>query len=262
MSSEQTEATPEGIVRFTLKMQDCEIAVNAELPEGPVRPQALLPILQGLSDSLSDLTVRRAVQLGKQLSCREGCGACCRHAVPITPVEARMLSEWLNEQQEDRRAALRERFRHAAARLEESGIARDLREGGSTKERESIHALGLKYFSLGIACPFLEEERCTIHTIRPMRCREYLVVSPAEHCAYPESKEIVGIKPQVLLSRVLERWDPSGDPTAKEIILLTMLDEWVAQHPPALDIVRRTAPELLQEFLSGFASDPEPATGL
>src|SRR5436305_2819221 len=42
-----------------------------------------------------------------------------------------------------------------------------------------------RYFNLGIDCPFLEDESCSIHPDRPLSCREYLVTSPAEHCTAP-----------------------------------------------------------------------------
>jgi len=242
-------------VQFALKVQDTRIDVNAQLPEGAIHPTVLLPIIQNLSNSLSEIAERRAELVGQHVSCREGCGACCRQAVPITPVEARMLSEWIAAQPKDRREVFRARFRNAAERLEESGIAQSIREASLPIEKAHIHALGLKYFALGIPCPFLEEERCTIHPIRPLRCREYMVVSPAEHCAHPESKEIVGIKPPVLLSQVLGKWSASGDAQPFEFILLTMLDEWEADHPSSKDRATRTVPELMQEFLHAFASE-------
>ncbi|MGB6743125.1 MAG: YkgJ family cysteine cluster protein, partial [Terracidiphilus sp.] len=163
--------------------------------------------------------------------------------------------EWLDAQPAERQAVLRERFRQAAAKLEESGIAADIRASANAQGRDLMHVLGLKYFALGIPCPFLEEERCTIHEIRPLRCREYLVVSPAEHCAHPETKEIVGIKPPVLLSQILARWNVNGDPQPHELILLAMLDEWIAKHPAGEDRAHRTSPELLEEFLRAFARD-------
>jgi Fe-S-cluster containining protein len=252
-----------GTVEFTLKVQNARLQVRAELPEGPVRPAVLLPILQNLSDSMAEIAVQSAAQLGETLSCREGCGACCRQAVPITPVEALALADWLEEQPEERRAVLRERFHGAAARLEEAGIAQQIRASGAATgsglSRETAHELGLRYFGLGLACPFLEEERCTIHAIRPLRCREYLVVSPAEHCAHPATKEVVGIKPPVLLSQILARWDANGDPQPRPLILLALLEEWIAEHPAEEDRAHRTSPELLKEFLQAFAQDASAA---
>jgi Fe-S-cluster containining protein len=259
MSASPPHSPGIGTVQFALKVQDCTIEMSAQLPEGPVLPAVLLPVLQGLSSSLSELTALRATQAGDTVSCREGCGACCRQAVPITPVEARMLSEWMEHQPEERKAVLHERFCEAAARLEESGIAQGVRDASMASGRDALLALSLKYFALGIPCPFLEAERCTIHEIRPMRCREYLVVSPAEHCSHPETKEIVGINPPVRLSQILGKWSTNGDSQASELILLAMLDEWVSQHPPNEDRAHRSAPEMLQEFLHGFASAAEAA---
>jgi len=251
----ETSSRSFGTAKFALKVQGASIEVTAQLPEGLVKPAALLPVLQNLSDSMTELTVRRANQLGETLSCREGCDACCHQAVPITPVEARMLAEWLEELPEERQTRLRERFRNAAAKLEESGIAQAVREASPEAGRGAVHALGLKYFALGIPCPFLEQERCTIREMRPLRCREHLVVSPAGHCAHPQTREIVGIKPPVLLSQILARWNTSGDEQPQRLILLTMLEEWVAKHPATEDMAHRTSPELLQEFLRKFARD-------
>jgi len=249
-------------LQFALKIQGATINISAQLPDGPVRPTAVLPVIQDISSSIATLTENEAARVGKPISCREGCGACCRQAVPISPVEARMLSEYIEAQPEERREVLRSRFRAAVARLEASGIApavRAISPSSSSEplllDKQTAHALGLRYFALGIPCPFLEEERCTIHPIRPLRCREYMVASPPEHCAHPETKEIVGVKPPVLLSRVLGKWNASGDPHASDFILLTMLDEWIASHPSSDDRAIRTAPELLHEFLRTFASE-------
>jgi len=260
MSGEpDSQATAFGTARFALKVQDTTIELSAQLPTGPTGPKSLLPVLRNLSDSLTELAVRRAEQLGEKLSCREGCGACCRQAVPISATEARMLSQWLGKQPEDRRTVLRERFRNAANRLERTGIAQRVRAGVNATDRGTMHALSLDYFALGIACPFLEEERCTIHAIRPLRCREYLVASPAENCAHPQTMEIDGIKPPVALSQILSRWNASGDAQKPELILLAMLDEWVAAHPEDEERAHRTAPEMLQEFLRAFARDAQAA---
>jgi Putative zinc- or iron-chelating domain len=126
-------------------------------------------------------------------------------------------------------------------------------------DREAAHQLGLGYFALGIACPFLEEERCTIHKIRPLRCREYQVVSPAELCAHPDTREIVGAKPPVLLSNILSRWDTNGGTQPPELILLTMLEEWIARHASDESRPQRTSPELFEEFLHAFAREADAA---
>ncbi len=49
------------------------------------------------------------------------------------------------------------------------------------------------YFALGVPCPFLEDESCSIHPERPLVCREYLVTSPAELCAGPEQEGVTPV---------------------------------------------------------------------
>ena len=262
MSASAADSPALKTLEFSLKVQGARINVSAQLPDGPVRPYAVLPIIQNLSSSISTLTENESARVGRPVSCRAGCGACCRQAVPIAPVEARVLAEYIDAQPEERREVLRARLRAAASRLEESGVAVELRNAAQDLAKDSFffdkdraHALGLRYFALGIPCPFLEDESCSIHPIRPLRCREFLVVSPAEHCANPATEEVITVKPSVLLSNTLRKWNASGEPQPNELIVLTMLDEWIAAHPATEDRATRTAPELLQEFLRAFAAD-------
>jgi Fe-S-cluster containining protein len=241
--------------KFTLRVQNCALEVSAALPEGEVPAEVLLPVIQGLSERLAEIAAHSAAQAGRPVSCHEGCGACCRHAVPITPTEARTIAAWMEEQPEERQAVLRERFRQAAAKLEESGVAERIRQAARVGDSAEVHGLGLRYFALGLTCPFLEEERCTIHPIRPLRCREYLAVSPAENCGHPESATIVSIKPPLLLSQAVTRWNPRGELEPGEMILLTMMDEWLERHPLGEEQARRSAGEWLQEFLAALGSE-------
>jgi hypothetical protein len=77
------------------------------------------------------------------------------------------------------RATIRQRFDAAVQK------AGDLVERMPTGTAEERVALSHAYFKLGIACPFLDDESCSIHPDRPMVCREYLVSSPAENCRDP-----------------------------------------------------------------------------
>jgi hypothetical protein len=99
--------------------------------------------------------------------------------VALAPSEARALARLVDAMPEPRRTAIRQRFDAALQRL---GDLIDRRPTGTAEERTE---LSFEYFKLGIACPFLEDESCSIHPDRPMACREYLVSSPAENCRAP-----------------------------------------------------------------------------
>src|SRR5262249_20241959 len=133
--------------------------------------------------------VKAVEEKGKTISCKAGCGACCRQLVPISETEARRIADLVEELPEPRRAVVRQRFADARRRLEESGMLDKLLHHENWSD-DAFRAIGIGYFNLGIPCPFLDDESCSIHPDRPITCREYLVTSPAENCAHPTATNI------------------------------------------------------------------------
>jgi hypothetical protein len=102
--------------------------------------------------------------------------------VPVAPAEARALARLVEAMPEPRRSRVRDRFDRALDSLNATGVLDRL-----DQDPDSRHAVGMDYFRAGVACPFLEDEACSIHPDRPMACREFLVTSPPAHCADPSS---------------------------------------------------------------------------
>src|SRR6266576_2839276 len=71
---------------------NCELKMSVTVPAGPTRLDDLVPLLQILSDNVVAVAEHEAAQQGVCISCRKGCGACCRQLVPISPVEARHVA--------------------------------------------------------------------------------------------------------------------------------------------------------------------------
>jgi Fe-S-cluster containining protein len=162
------------------------VPLELTVPAAPVSIEKLLPILRGLSSLFAERATNRVEAEGRAISCRAGCGACCRQLVPLAPSEARALARLVDALPEPRRSVVRDRFESALKRLE----ATDLLGRMGTRTPGERTALGTAYFQQGIACPFLEDESCSIHPDRPMACREYLVTSPAENCRTPRADNI------------------------------------------------------------------------
>jgi Fe-S-cluster containining protein len=98
--------------------------------------------------------VRREVAQDRSLACVKGCAACCRShkGIPVYPLEIMGLYWYCVEQlQEPTRERLRQR------------LAQD--EGR-------------------IGCPFLLDDACSVHPMRPMACRQFNVFGRA--CAEGE----------------------------------------------------------------------------
>ncbi len=217
-----------------LSVGDLRIAHPITVPTGPVAAADVVPALQGLVNA-----VVAAAEAGKAISCRKGCGACCRQLVPISRTEAERLLSTVAALPAERRAMLEARF----ARAESALAAADLKERKGRRDRE----LSTGYFALGIPCPFLEDESCSIHPDRPLVCREYLVTSPAELCAGPEQEGVMPVPvPKVSpaargLQDEREDWFP-----------LALLLDWAKKSPKAG--AKRTGPEWIQRFLKGMSA--------
>ena len=97
---------------------------------------------------------------GETITCRAGCGACCRQYVPVSDMEARALAALLG--------ACRRIAKHVCARASPGrGAAAQGRHVGPAGARGRIlpsehMPLVVNYFHLGIPCPFLEDEACSI----------------------------------------------------------------------------------------------------
>lgn len=119
--------------------------------------------------------------------------------------------------------------------------------------------MGRDYFALGVPCPFLEDESCSIHPERPLTCREYLVTSPAEHCAKPTPVAVEGVHlPGSLWMAFARLCDPSPEAEPIGWVPLVLAPEWAASHregPPL-----RPAPDVLRELIARFTRRSQPTS--
>src|SRR4051812_46922093 len=112
-----------------LKVGDLDIAHPITVPSGAVPATAVLPALQGLVNA-----VVGAAETGKAISCRKGCGACCRQLVPISRTEGEALLALVEAMPPERRRAVRIRFAEAEAAVAGAGLAES---GGGRAPREA-----------------------------------------------------------------------------------------------------------------------------
>src|SRR6266436_3635825 len=147
-----------------LTIGDLKVVHPITVPSAAGPATEIVPALQGLVNA-----VVAAAESGKTISCRKGCGACCRQLVPISHTEGERLVALVDAMPEPRRAAVLARFVDAAAALERAGLSAVLLDpakhaGKSDHDcSQSDRELSITYFAQRIACPFLEEESCSIH---------------------------------------------------------------------------------------------------
>jgi Fe-S-cluster containining protein len=173
-------------------------------------------------------------------SCRAGCGACCRHLVMLSVADARVLISEVEAMPEERRSVIRQRFAVGLERLERSGLLGPKGTRGFVVEKEGDEdarrgEITARYFALGIPCPFLEEDSCSIHPVRPLICREYLVTSDPKFCAHYGHEQIEMIPPPLGVAAAMGRVAKAVAGTAHEGVPMLLLFEWMEQEGSKLD---------------------------
>lgn len=243
-------ASPDVTATVHLSIDGESYSARIDVPSGPIPLRHLLPVFRSVSQSLAGVAVERVEADGKRISCASGCGACCRQLVPIAQAEARDLRDVIAEMPEPRQAAIRARFAQARQRLDAAGLLGRLLERQKL-DADARRALGLEYFHQAIACPFLENESCSIYPDRPIACREYLVTSPAANCARPSPETVRMVRVPAKAWLAVARTDeaPEGQPTPW--VPLILAPEWADAHPD--EPPPRPGPELLRAFFEQLA---------
>lgn len=238
-----------------LSCEDWEMQLKVSVPTGPTTVRDLLPLAQSLTDAIVRTATSYAEAGGEKVSCCAGCGACCRQLVPITVVEAHYLREVVDALSEPRRTHVLERFAAALRRLDEAGLMPSLRRPETWTEEE-FDPVSTAYFELGIPCPFLEHESCSIYPDRPLVCREFLVTSPAENCKHPTKEGIRRVRmPLVLSSAIAQFRKFASAPEIAQVMPLVLALEWAASDTTTPE--SHPGPELLASLVEHItASNP------
>jgi Fe-S-cluster containining protein len=250
-SAGEERGTARVAVRLTLASH--EVDAQFEVPAGPARWEDMLQPMRLLTEAAVAIAVRHCERAGRTISCRAGCGACCRQLVPISEFEARQIQAVVDAMPEPRQSVIRERFAHAHSQLEAAGLLETL-EHQREFDSDSAGRLGNDYFRQQIACPFLEDESCSIYEQRPIKCREYLVTTPAEHCAAPEDHLIEQVPLPISVAATNARLQSPDCPSRRSWVALSLALDWAASHPPGP--AEHTGPELLHEFLVKVTQRP------
>ena len=238
-----------GVARFSLSILGSQYECSAELPAGDAPASQLLPVFAAVTDLVVGIQREALVPAGSMVSCRAGCGACCRQPVPVTRAEAWSLAALVAGLDDERRRIIESRFAAALERLRDSGLLAVI-EGKDISDPVAVRTLSFRYFDLGIPCPFLENESCSIYESRPLRCREYLVTSPPELCADPEGQPLKPVPMPVHPSEALAHIGKGDEALPPAFMPLVLSLKWVAnQTEPEPEL---PAPEILRNFLAAL----------
>lgn len=237
--------------RFNLDIEGYQCAAEAALPNQDISLTEFLPLIWKLQDALIGIWTRLNEAEGRTVSCRAGCGACCRQLVPISATEALHLNKVIQGMPREHRERVLGSFAQAQAQLAEKGMLEAL--GKLTELSLDVkRQIGFDYFALKIPCPFLEGESCSIHSVRPSACREYLVTSPPLHCASLNGESINMLRHSAKFSSILFSFSDGAGYAKPAIIPLILALPSTVEGDPQLE-QKFYAPKLFENFLNRLA---------
>jgi Fe-S-cluster containining protein len=221
---------------FVVKADGETRKVRVSVPRASVPFRTLFPVIRVLVDTSVELASRFNSEQGTPISCKPDCCACCYYAPMLSPAEARNVVAQVEALPEPQRSAMVARFEQAMERLRDSGLLQRYEQGYVDADgslRPGYPGWHDDYLRLSIACPFLENKRCSVYAERPLVCRNYLVVSdPAECGRIGGVRSPISIRPNVArAAAALGR-----EETAPRSIMLVAALEWTRKTPESHEL--------------------------
>lgn len=249
-------------VRIALHVLGERITVEATRPADPARLDELLPFLRAIDDAVVDQAVRHAEKDGHKVSCQKGCSACCRaQPVPVTPPETYALLRLVESFPEPRSTTVRQRFAERVQRLRAAGLADHYLQRDPTLGLAAAREIAERYFALGLVCPFLEEDACSIYADRPFVCRQYLVTSPAELCSDLFHNPVRQVKMPIAAAGASLRTTEAVLGTPQYTVPLVLALEYAEAHRAELEQTHAAAPVAERWVKAMFDKADEGETG-
>ncbi len=229
-----------------------------ELDPKPAGLSALVPVANQFTQLFGAQAEEHEKQQGREVSCRAGCGACCRQLVVLSIPEVLWIAEVVASLEADHKARVLARFETITTDLDARGLRAELMSPTVRAEPPHIPVV-TDYFRLQHACPFLEDESCSIHAVRPVPCRDYNVTSPAENCRDPYRHPIDKVPTPLALTATLSVVAAQLTGEERCLIPLSLALDWAGAHG---ELAGRTWPteELLRGLLGCLGRQQEQAS--
>lgn len=189
--------------------------VSIPLVPGSMDLEQLVVPFRVLFEKIISLDIK-----GKNISCKEGCSACCQQLIPLSIPEVFYLYRVIDSLQPDLKKRVKKRFARNKNTLNKAGLLADLKHPGK------VRTMDQQYFELGLPCPFLESGRCSIYESRPFVCREYYVTSPPALCKTPYDSPLEKLETGYKIGALLTAFSARMLNLAKTPVPLIILQDW------------------------------------
>ena len=121
--------------------------------------------MRSLGEQALKLEEEKRQRAGQTVSCKKGCGACCRVLVPVSPPEAFALKKRIEQLPAPQRDRYLHRLSTVKDTLNEAGLLGRLVQLSETRTQlsdEDMEPVNQAYYAQRLPCIFLEDESCSI----------------------------------------------------------------------------------------------------
>jgi len=193
-----------GFVRLgvDLPIFDETLRIVADVPDRQLRMPDVVPLAHEICDQIVAASVRHSEAVGKAVSCRKGCAACCAEVVLISVPEAFRLITHIASLAGDRKLRVKTVLAAAEKQMAGPGDQAD-------------------------ACPLLAERICRLYAFRPCVCRAFLATSPPALCDTHETQ--VMFVP-IAVSLALRLWTAKLEDDRPASVLLSAMLSWCGEN--------------------------------
>jgi len=165
---------------FELNLHNKTIPFGLIAKDQPAKLTDLVKISHRICNILLDSVIDREVANCRDISCKKGCSRCCNYMVSLSSAEAFLLHNHILSLPTKERKSKFHAFLLAARKISANRIP--VTDQSQISETEELQAISNWFNKLNLTCPFLENDACSIYEIRPLVCREHLVLSDPKGC--------------------------------------------------------------------------------
>ena len=202
-----------GVVRSSSGRSEMSVVFQSNMRQqysgalGKVREDAVLCYTEEKKIAIREVEadqITRAMADGEQISCQKGCACCCYFFVDATIQECEAIAYYLFTHQDVLEVFIKN---YQLWRLKAKGVDKNFDELAQSVNREDfisrLKSALRAYHALNIPCPFLSENVCAIHEVRPWVCVGVVAVTPAAWCnpGDPDYLHVKYISSEVLLAK-------------------------------------------------------------
>ncbi|MBI5725056.1 MAG: YkgJ family cysteine cluster protein [Planctomycetes bacterium] len=226
---------------FNLKLDILGGPLHAQLAvaDHAMRLGDVIPLARRICDEMVDAVKRHLKVHDKRLTCKIGCSYCCRHLLPISVPEAMRLLTEISLLPPDRQSMVMKSFGESAMKIMESRpdeIGREILAMSRSDNDAAAKALCRWYHSLHLDCPFLYDGACAIYSARPLTCREFMSVNPAENCRDPNPDRGGCVAVPFSMADVMMTLTAELTGRRADTVLMALWQNWHHENRDAYDL--------------------------